>query len=222
MLGANNDERILDVGCGDGALTAKIAATGARVIGVDTAPDLLAAARRRGIDARDIDAQHLPFRDEFDAVFSNAVLHWVKDQDAMLAGVHRALKRGGRFVAEMGGHGNIAAICTALRAALLRRGIDGEVRNPWYYPTGEDYASRLQTHGFTLEMIAVIPRPTILPTGMRAWLETFANPFVHDLTPEQRSEIFEEVCALLAPSLRDADGNWTADYVRLRFRCTRD
>jgi trans-aconitate methyltransferase len=222
LLAPKNGDRILDVGCGDGVLTAKIAAAGAIVVGVDTAPDLLRAARRGGIDAREIDAQHLPFSSEFDAVFSNAALHWVKDHDAVLAGVHRALKPRGRFVAEMGGHGNLAAICTAIRAVLQQRGIAAEARNPWFYPTATEYSSCLRAHGFSVETITLIPRLTALPTGMRGWLDTFANPFVFDLNREQRANVFDEVCALLAPSLRDGDGNWTADYVRLRFRCTRD
>src|SRR5580698_7637076 len=118
-------ERILDLGCGDGQLTAKITASGAEVVGIDASPAMVEGALSKGIDARIGNAEALPFRSEFDAVFSNAVLHWVRDQDAMIAGVKRALKPGGRFVAEMGGHGNVAAIHVALIAVLERHGCAG-------------------------------------------------------------------------------------------------
>src|SRR5271155_343629 len=124
LLAPRAGERILDLGCGDGALTAKIVATGAQVVGVDSSPSMVEAALTRGLDARVVNGESLPFAAEFDAVFSNAALHWVRDQEAMLAGVHRALKPGGRFVAEMGGHGNIAAIRVALAAVLQQWGLN--------------------------------------------------------------------------------------------------
>src|SRR4051794_21951268 len=116
QLAARPGERILDLGCGDGTLTEQIAAAGASVVGIDASPEMVAGAARRGLDARLIDATKLPFEIEFDAAFSNAVLHWVTDADAVLRGVYRALKPGGRFVAEFGGHTNIAAISVAMRA----------------------------------------------------------------------------------------------------------
>ena len=118
LLAPSPGERILDLGCGDGVLTEKIVSAGATVIAVDAGPDMVAAARARGIDARVMDGQKLTFTNEFDAVFSNAALHWMQDQQAVLAGVRRALKPGGRFVAEMGGHNNTAAIIVALSAVL--------------------------------------------------------------------------------------------------------
>src|SRR5579875_671222 len=134
LLAPQPGERILDLGCGDGVLTAKIAAAGAAVA-VDAAPDMVRAARARGLDARVMDGRALAFAGEFDAVFSNAALHWMREADAVLAGVFRALKPGGRFVAEMGGHGNIAAIITALSAVLARRGVDAAALNPFYFPS---------------------------------------------------------------------------------------
>ena len=122
LLSPSPGERILDLGCGDGVLTKKIIEKGATVVAVDAAPEMVAAARARGIDARMINGHDLAFESEFDAVFSNAALHWMRDQDAVLAGVHRALKPAGRFVGEMGGHNNTAAILVALSAVLARRG----------------------------------------------------------------------------------------------------
>jgi trans-aconitate methyltransferase len=217
LLDARAGQRILDIGCGDGVLTAAIAASGAVAVGIDSSTELLAAARSRGVDARLMDAQQLDFHGEFDAVFSNAALHWMQNPRAVVAGVKRALKPGGRFVAELGGHGNVAAIATALRAALNARGIDAAARNPWYFPSAEEYAALLEEHGFQVQSLQLQPRPTPLPTGMRNWLETFANPFLHGFGASERAALLDEVTALLAPSLRDWRGDWSGDYVRLRF-----
>jgi SAM-dependent methyltransferase len=212
-------ERILDLGCGDGQLTARIAAVGAAVSGVDASPAMAAAAQSRGIAATVASAESLPFADgSFDGVFSNAALHWVRGQDAMMAETHRVLKPGGRFVAEMGGHGNIAAIRTALIAVLNRHGFAGREDNVNYYPTPEGYARRLQKHGFRVERIALIPRPTPIPeSGMKGWLNTFRKGVLDTLPEAVREVVVSESEELLAQSLRDEDGNWTADYVRLRF-----
>jgi len=210
-------ERILDLGCGDGQLTAKIVATGAEVIGVDSSPEMVEGALSRGIDARVGNAEKLAFNSQFDAVFSNAALHWVRDQDAMLAGVRRALKPGGRFVAEMGGHGNVAAILVALKAVLQRYDCAGLEDGVNYYPTPEGYSARLASHGFSVEEIQLIPRPTPLLSGMANWLTTFRSGVLEAIPESLRSVVVEETVALLEPVLRDEQGNWTADYVRLRF-----
>ncbi len=130
LLAPEPGERILDLGCGDGVLTEKIVAAGATVVAVDAAPDMVAAARARGLDARVVAGQDLVFDHEFDAVFSNAALHWMRPAEAVLAGVHRALKPGGRFVGEMGGHNNTAAIMVAISAVLARRGLDARASEP--------------------------------------------------------------------------------------------
>jgi SAM-dependent methyltransferase len=215
-------ERILDLGCGDGQLTAQLAADGAIVIGVDASADMVAAAKMRGIDAIAGNAEHLPFPDaSFDAVFSNAVLHWVRDHEAMLAEVRRVLKTGGRFVAEMGGHGNVAAILVAFTAALARHGFSDRENGVNYYPTPEVYRRRLAANGFQVERIELIPRPTPLGEGgMAEWLRTFRNGVLSTLTPALQDTVVEETCILLKPALCDEDGNWTADYVRLRFAAT--
>jgi trans-aconitate methyltransferase len=218
-LAAQPGERILDLGCGDGQLTQRIAATGANVQGVDASPEMAEATRTRGIAADIASAELLPFPDAtFDAVFSNATLHWVRDHDAMMREAHRVLRPGGRFVAEMGGHGNIAAIRVALIATLTRHGF-GDLENEVnYYPTPEAYTERLTRHGFNVEKIALIPRPTPLAEdGMSGWLRTFRRGVLDALPPEVRDTVVDETVALLANALRDEAGNWTGDYVRLRF-----
>jgi SAM-dependent methyltransferase len=221
LLDPRPGERILDLGCGDGALTRKLAEAGALVIGVDTAPDMVAAARRRGLDARVLPAESLAFDREFDAVFSNAALHWMRPLDRVIAGVGRALKPGGRFVGELGGHGNVAAIVTALIAVLARRGIDGAARSPWQYPTADEYRELLEAAGFVVDWVVLVPRPTPLPTGLEGWLQTFTDSFFQPLAPADRTVAMREVVDLLRPSLCDRRGQWTADYVRLRFAARR-
>ena len=219
LLNPQPGERILDLGCGDGALTEKIVGCGANVLGVDASPDMIAAANTRGLNAQVTDAYSLGFHSEFDAVFSNAVLHWIKrDPDAVIAGVYHALKPGGRFAAEMGGFGNVAAITVALCAALDQFGIGNPTAfSPWYFPTADEYRELLERAGFQAGYIELIPRPTPLPTGMRGWLETFAIPFTKALPEGKRSDFLDEVTKKLRPALCDHRGNWTADYVRLRF-----
>jgi trans-aconitate methyltransferase len=212
-------ERILDLGCGDGQLTKRIHAAGASVVGLDSSPQMVAAARELGLDAAVGDAEAIPFEaHSFDAVFSNAALHWVRNHDAMLGGVKRILKPGGRFVAEFGGHGNIAAIRVAMRSALARFGFDAGRDDVNYYPTPRIYTRRLEQHGFTVERMALIPRPTPLSEGgMSGWIRTFRRGVFESLPEEVRDKVVEEAVGLLAPALRDEEGNWTADYVRLRF-----
>jgi len=218
-LGAQPGEHILDLGCGDGQLTQRLAATGAKIQGVDASPHMIAAARGRGVAVDEARAESLPYGDGvFDAVFSNAALHWVRGQDAMLAEVHRVLRPGGRFVAEMGGHGNVAAILVALTAVLARYGQSDLEKEVNYYPTPEAYTKRLERAGFAVERIELIPRPTPLAEGGVAdWLRTFRRGVLDGLPEELRETVVAETTALLARVLRDEEGNWVADYVRLRF-----
>ena len=221
-LDAKPGERILDLGCGDGHLTLRIAALGAMVTGVDASTEMVAAALALGADAIEGNAEALPFADQtFDAVFSNAVLHWVRDQDAMMREVRRVLRSGGRFVAECGGHGNIAAIRVALMAVLERHGFAGAEDGVNYYATPEAYKARLERHGFHVQQIALIPRPTPLAEGgMAQWLKTFRRGVIEALPESAREAVIRETVELLAPALQDEAGNWTADYVRLRFIAT--
>ena len=218
-LGAQPGEHILDLGCGDGKLTQQLIDAGANVTGIDTSADMVAAARARGIKADQGSAESLPYPDHaFDAVFSNAALHWVRGQDEMLSQVHRVLRPGGRFVAEMSGHGNIAAIRVAFAAVLARHGFASLGDRGNFYPTEAEYKRMLESHSFTVEKIALILRPTPLNDGgMNGWLNTFCRGALDTLPEQLRATAVDETVALLAPVLCDHDSNWTADYVRLRF-----
>jgi trans-aconitate methyltransferase len=217
LLAPKPGERILDLGCGDGVLTKKLQELGCHVVGVDGSAAQVAAARAIGVDARVMDGRQLSFHEEFDAVFSNAALHWMKEADAVIGGVWRALKLGGRFVAECGGYRCVAKIEAALVKGLDRRGIDGASRNPWYFPTADEYRRRLEAQAFDVNYIALIPRPTPLPGDIEGWLETFALNFTEILPRQERAGFLREVKETLKPDLCDGAGQWTADYVRLRF-----
>jgi ubiquinone/menaquinone biosynthesis C-methylase UbiE len=210
-------ERILDLGCGDGFLTRRLAESGATMVGVDSSPQMIAAAKERGLDARLAGGEALPFDSEFDAVFSNAALHWMNDQDAVLESVYRALKPGGRFVAECGGHGNIAAIRVALLAVLTPHAIPAERIDNNLFFTSAEYRARLESQGFLVEQITLTPRPTPLPSGMADWLQTFRSSVFEQLPASERPDAIEQIVRLLKPVLCDGEGNWTADYMRLRF-----
>lgn len=221
LLAPRPGERILDLGCGDGALTERIAAAGADVIGLDAAPDMVAAARARGLDARMGDAATLDFADEFDAVFSNAALHWMPQAGAVIAGVARALVPGGRFVGELGGHANVAAVQTALRAVLSRRGADPDLSGIWFFPTAEAYGAALAQGGLAVTEITLFPRPTPVAAGLEAWLETLAAPILARLPAPERKDAVAEIAALVGPALTDARAMVHLDYVRLRFAARR-
>lgn len=213
-------ERILDLGCGDGVLTLALMVQGARVTGVDASADFVSAARGRGVDAWLMDGEALDFNEEFDAVFSNAALHWMTDADAVAAGMARALRRGGRLVAEFGGHGNVAAIVTAMRAVALRRGGDVALAHPWYFPSSWSYQALLARHSFEVRRIALVPRPTPLATGMAEWLMLFRGQFFAQFGVAA-DEALAETVELLKPQLCDDGGQWTADYVRLRVEAVK-
>ena len=216
-------ERILDLACGDGWLTEQIVASGATVVAVDAAEDMVRVARARGLDARLLRGEQLESSDElaggFDAVFSNAALHWMHDQEAVLRGVRRVLKPGGRFVAEMGGLGNVAAIRVAVAAVLRAHGLDRSDNANQFF-SAEEYRGLLERAGFSVEEIELVPRPTLVKEGMRAWLEMFRSGLLGWFPDDEREQAVVEMVELLAPVLRDSDGEWWADYVRLRWRAT--
>lgn len=214
-------ERILDLGCGDGVLTEKVREAGTAVVGVDSNKDMVEAARGRGLDARVVRAEDLEFDEEFDAVFSNAALHWVLRADQAVVGVRRALRPGGRFVAEFGGSGNVAAIVDALTQVLKRKGVAFADVSPWYFPTPEKYSALLEANGFQVKRTELVPRPTPLPGDISDWLRNFGVSVLGHLAEEDREAALADTRELLKPSLRDEDGTWSVDYVRLRVEATR-
>ena len=225
LLAPQPGEFILDVGCGDGQLTARIAAAGARVIGLDASPEMVEAARARGVDAFVADAEALGLEGQaerfgqFDAAFSNAALHWMLDPDAVASGIFSVLKPGGRFVGEMGGEGNVAALRGALRAELREQGYPVPDDDPQWYPGVETFVRLYACAGFTQINAQLIPRPTPLPTGVSGWIKTFRAGWldVAEVPDAEKDAVAAAVEARLQPELQQPDGGWIADYVRLRF-----
>lgn len=218
LLDPHPGERVLDLGCGDGALTEELVRRGARVVAVDSSPAMVDAARERGLDARVADGHALPFGDEFDAVFSNAALHWMTQPDEVIRSVRTALKARGRFVAEMGGTGNVGAIQAAVHRALAGRGIHVSPNLNRYYPSVAEYRNRLEAAGFVVPVIFTFDRPTPLPGDIGEWVRTFDRAMLERLPVEQREEFVAEIREALRPKLFDGQsGLWVADYVRLRF-----
>jgi SAM-dependent methyltransferase len=212
-------ERILDLGCGDGLLTARMAALGCEVLGVDASPEMVAATQARGVPAVVMDGASLSFAGEFDAVFSNAALHWITDYQGVLAGVFRALRPGGRFVAEFGGYGNVAAIEQALQKALAQRGV--QVTSPWFFPRPEAYRAALEDAGFAVESVEHFPRPTPQPGDIRAWILTFGQLYLGHIDPSEHEAVVDATVGALETKLRDTQGQWFVDYVRIRVRAQR-
>ena len=222
LLAPQPGERILDLGAGDGALSEVLRSLGADVLCVDASAEQIEAARLRGLEAAVVDGEALAFVSEFDAVFSNAALHWMTRPERVIDGVRRALKPGGRFVGEFGGAGNVARIVNALEAGIERRGHDGKAANPWFFPTPDEYSALLEANGFRVRSAELIPRPTPLPGAMVDWLWTFAESFIKRLPEAEQEPYLAEVSESLEPSLRDGEGRWSADYVRLRFAADRE
>jgi len=219
LLAPQAGERILDLGCGDGVLTEALVAAGAEVVGIDAGENMIASAQAKGLDARVGDGQALDFAGEFDAVFSNAALHWMLDRDAVAAGVFRALRPGGRFVGEMGGEGNVATLRAGIRRELSARGYPVPAEDPQWYPSVEAFTEVYRKAGFIDIDARLIPRPTLLPSGVAGWLTTFRAGFMDQaqVPDADQPAVAEAVEQRLAPELRQPDGSWIADYVRLRF-----
>ena len=161
---------------------------GCDVVGVDASEDMVRAARKIGIDARVVDARALPFVGEFDAVFSNAALHWMGPPEPIVRGVTRALRPGGRFVGECGGRGNVAVVIAALRTALIERGVDFDRRHPWYYSDVEEYREIFEGLGWRILSLELFDRPTPLPGSLTDWLETFAGKFLASVPAADRDD----------------------------------
>jgi trans-aconitate methyltransferase len=219
LLSPQSGERILDLGCGDGALTVKLSERGCIIVGVDSSIEMVNATKALGLEAYVMDGQSLQFINEFDAVFSNAALHWMKNPQNVISGVWHALKSGGRFVGEFGGFGNVSAIVTALESALFARGV--AVDNPWFFPHPDEYKELLEANGFDVKTIDLIPRPTLLPGDVSGWLETFAQTYTSALPAIDRQHFISEVVETLRNILCNSKGEWMADYVRIRFFATK-
>ena len=211
-------ERILDLGCGDGELGLQLQALGAEVVGLDASPSMVEAARNRGLDACLGRAEALEYVDAFDAVFSNAALHWVPQAEAVLAGVARALRPGGRLVVEQGGAGNVETVRRALVAELSsRHGVDTDLSDIWYFPDEAAHRAKLETAGFEIEQMILFERPTPIASDMKAWLQTLAGAVLAKLPNPERDSFAYRVSEQVAPQLQAADGSLVLDYVRLRY-----
>ena len=221
LLAAQKGESILDLGCGEGMLAMEIRRSGANVIGVDQNADMVEHAKARGVDAYVMNATHLPFIERFDAVFSNAVLHWVKAAETALGQIRKVLRPGGKFVAEFGGSGNAGRVVAAMEEVFRRHGEFGTFENPWYFPTDAEYRALLESQGFRVEYIELIPRPTPVD-DIADWLDLFANGMTSHLSAPQFERFKKEVAALTRPALYDREKGWHVDYVRLRVKAVKE
>lgn len=220
LLDAKPGERILDIGCGSGHLTKQITDAGAEVTGLDSSPEMIATARATypTINFVVANASDFSFAEPFDAIFSNAALHWVERAEEAVMCMSHALKPGGRFVIEMGGKGNIAGIATELERAL--KTLHGrEVKATNYFPGIGEYSSLLEKHGIEVVSALLFDRPTKLEggeEGMENWIRMFRRELLNDLNEEEKRAVFAEVKTALRDKLF-SDGNWFADYRRLRI-----
>jgi trans-aconitate methyltransferase len=220
LLDAKAGERILDIGCGTGHLTSQIAARGAQVTGVDRSPEMIRQAREKypELHFEVMDATQLEFPHKFDAVFSNATLHLVKEPDKVVAGIAGVLQPAGRFVAEFGGKGNIAQFVGAMQRTWMASGFTGALPNPWYYPSLAEYSSLLERHGLAVTYGTLFERPTPLEDGeqgLRNWIDMFGSAILDELPEDKRQALVNEVERQSRPTLY-RDGQWVMDYRRLR------
>jgi trans-aconitate 2-methyltransferase len=227
LLSPQPGEYILDLGCGTGQLTWKIADSGARVMGIDNASTMIEQARKNYSSLRFevADGVNFNFTDAFDAVFSNAVLHWIKEPELAIINIWHALKPGGRFVAEFGGKGNLQAIIAAMYSAIAALNYPGSPElNPWYFPSLGEYATLLERQGFRVTNATWFERPTPLKggeVGLRNWIELIGNNFLLGIPSAQHNDFVQHVEQDLRPKFY-RDGSWFADYRTLRVVAQKD
>ena len=220
LLNPEAEEYILDLGCGDGTLAVEIEKYGSKVIAVDLSIDMVEKAKEKGLDAYVMNVTDLPYVGVFDAVFSNAVLHWVKESELAVKNIHKVLKPNGRFVAEFGGYGNVEHIVQAMNVVFGRHLEYGKFDNPWYFPTVEEYTALLEAQGFEIRYIERIIRPTPID-DIANWLAVFTNGVTEHLTLEQKEQFRHEVREILKDKIYRDDEGWVADYVRLRVEAVK-
>jgi len=220
LLDPKQGEKILDAGCGEGTLAVEIAKRGADVIGIDLSAEMIEQTKIKGIEAYVCSVTDIPYKEEFDALFSNATLHWVKDAKGAIQSIARSLKNGGRFVAEFGGDGNVKHIVNAIEKVFAHHPEFGVFENSWYFPTPQTYRVLLESEGFHVEYIELIPRPTPMEDVVH-WLEIFANGITMHLSKEQ-FEIFKTECReILKEKIYRKDNVWVIDYVWLRVKAVK-
>ena len=211
LLDPKPGERILDIGCGEGTLTRKLIERGATVLGIDNSPEMIAAARTKGVDALLLAAEDMQFFAEFDAAFSNATLHWVLHKEQAARAIYRALKAGGRFAGEMGGEGNLRKLREALDDELIIRGYVPPVEASNWYASPEEFAAVYEAAGFREVDARLIERPTEIEHGVAEWVTTFRRGWL------DRAEVADAERAEIGAAVADRVGSNIADYVRLRF-----
>jgi trans-aconitate methyltransferase len=211
LLDPQRGERILDIGCGEGTLTQKIVERGATVLGIDNSPEMITAARAKGIDAVLLDVADMTFSSEFDAVFSNATLHWVLEKEQSARAIFRALKTGGRFAGEMGGEGNLRKLRDALDEELIIRGYVPPIEASNWYASPEEFAAVYEAAGFEQIDARLMERPTRVDHGVNEWVTTFRRGWL------DRAQVPEAERAEIGTAVADRVGSNIADYVRLRF-----
>ena len=218
LLAPKAGERILDLGCGTGHLTAELVRRGAEVVGIDHSPDMVAQARTNypSLTFQQADARDFAFDDPFDAVFSNAALHWVPEAERVIACVRRALKPGGRFVAEFGGKGNVRTIVAGLDRTFTEMNLEPP-GTPWFFPALGQYARLLEQGGLETVYAVLFDRPTPLEgaTGLRQWITMFGREWLAQVPTELRGRFFARLEEIVGPALRSGE-TWVADYRRLR------
>ena len=217
LLDPKENEKILDLGCGDGTLAVEIEKFNSKVVAVDLSESMVEKTKEKGIKAFVMSAAELTFKYEFDAVFSNAVLHWVKDSDKSIKKIANSLKDKGRFIAEFGGYGNIQILTDTMQEVFRKHTEFGAFNNPWTFPKDTEYKQLLQDNGFNVEYIELIPRPTKID-DISNWLDVFANGIISHLTQAQQSQFKKEVREILKAKIYSEKDGWVVDYVRLRLK----